>query len=360
MLELILDQDYKWDGVPADRSPYHNHGKTFNTSGAADGIEPGSGVITFPKPDSRVRIASSYAWNRLISLKIDIIAKLDPMARRTISLVEGDKSFQFGISEGALEASFENGTGNNRYIRAADTFSPDHNYHPIPANKWIKLGFYHDGFAKMRLFYDDELVAQTLIEGSIPPVQNFGVSVGNSLTADNRQFPGEIDRVQIWRLDPKTIKREFLGRPLNSKAAQCWQKLIETIVDSVRKDPENQRVAAHKMKTMNYNFIRSLYLLPDSDQAKLRFILTKFVKLWNSGNVDGVEMNQVLCDWIRTLGAYGIDPSKDPLYKEFESYLQSLHIDTCAVKECDPIIVNFFDLLRTARNSCHLNKGEVL
>ncbi len=50
MLELICHQSYTWNGVPADKSPYRNHGSGLNTDGAADGQEPGSGVINIPAP----------------------------------------------------------------------------------------------------------------------------------------------------------------------------------------------------------------------------------------------------------------------------------------------------------------------
>ena len=73
-------------------------------------------------------------------------------------------------------------------------------YHPVPANRWVTLGFHHDGFAKMRLFIDDELVGEAIVEGGIPPVQGLGVSIGNDVDQDDLQFPGEIDEVRIWRL----------------------------------------------------------------------------------------------------------------------------------------------------------------
>jgi hypothetical protein len=40
MLELICHQTYTWDGTPADKSPYRNHGTGLNTGGSPDGAEP--------------------------------------------------------------------------------------------------------------------------------------------------------------------------------------------------------------------------------------------------------------------------------------------------------------------------------
>ena len=101
MLELICHQHYTWDGVPADKSPYRNHGSGINTGGAADGAEPGSGVITFPQPHSRVRIATGPAWQPLTALKIEVLARVDPLAKRKPILVAGHGSFRFGLMEGA-------------------------------------------------------------------------------------------------------------------------------------------------------------------------------------------------------------------------------------------------------------------
>src|SRR5581483_5046058 len=191
MLKLICDQAYTWSGIPADKSPYRNHGTALNTVGSFDGVEPGSGTILFPHPNSRVRIAAGLGWQPLTALKIDVLARVNLMAQAVSVLVAGHGSFRFGLSEGALEAQFDNATGTHNYVRAADAFSPDHTYHPVPANKWVKLGFHHDGFARMRLFVEDELVGEAIVEGGVPSVQGLGVSIGNHVDQDGLQFPGE-------------------------------------------------------------------------------------------------------------------------------------------------------------------------
>lgn len=352
MLELICDQSYTWDGIPADKSPYRNHGRAIKTDGSYDGVEPGSGVIKFPHPDSRVRIDANHAWKSLTALKIEVVARVDPIARRSSILVAGHGSFQFGILEGALEARFNNATGSNNYIRAADAFSPDHEYHPVPANKWVKLSFHHDGFAKMRLFLDDELVGEAIIEGSIPPVQNLGVSIGNDVNQDGLQFPGEIDEVRIWRLDPKAMKREFLGRPYTKKAARCWQRQFEEIFDWMRKHPEQSLSLEQQISIEQNSFIRSLFLLPESEQAKLRAVLVAFGDLWFAGKIAGPEMEKVLCDWIALLRALGLDPGDGPASKALSAALAELKIDTYDVLKCDPKIAAFLELLRKAVENC--------
>ncbi len=352
MLELICDQAYTWAGVPADKTPYRNHGRAVNTDGAFDGAEPGSGTIKFPQANSRVQIDAGQAWQPLIALKIEVLAKVDPMAQRQSILVAGHESFRFGLLEGALEAQFNNATGSNNYVRSADAFSPDHKFHSVPANKWVKLGFYHDGFAKMRLFVDDELVGEAVIEGGIPPVQNLGVSIGNDVDQDGVQFPGEIDTVRIWRLDPKAMKREFLGRPYTHETAQCWQRHFEGINDWTKNNPEQRKALAQQISAAQNSFIRSLFLLPESEQAKLRAVLVMFSDLWFAGKIAGPEMEKVLCEWIALLRALGVDPGNDPAHNVLSATLTELKTDTYDVLKCDPEIVVFLNLLRKAVENC--------
>jgi hypothetical protein len=356
MLELICDQTYTWDGVPADKSPYRNHGSAINTDGAFDGAEPGSGMIKFPHPNSRVRIGPGPAWQRLIALKVEVLARVNPQAARLPVLVAGHGSFRFGLLEGALEARFDNATGTNNQVRSAEAFAPDRKRHAVPANKWVKLGFYHDGFAKMRLFIDGELVGEAIIEGGIPPVQGLGVSIGNDVAQDGLQFPGEIDEVRIWRLDPKAMKREFLGRPYTHKTARCWQKQFETILDWMKKNPEQLHSLAQQIGITENSFLRSLFLLPDSEQAKLRAVLVAFGDLWFEGKIAGPEMEKVLCHWIALLRALGIDPEGGAAGTALLAAIAELKIDPSDLLKCDPEVAAFLELQRKAVENCGRTK----
>src|SRR2546423_388211 len=96
MLELICQQRYRVAGVPTDLTPYRNHGTAIDAPGAP-GPHAGADVIRFPNPDSRVAIGLGKlgAWAPLQALKIEVVARLDPGAGRTLGLVEGAGSFFF-------------------------------------------------------------------------------------------------------------------------------------------------------------------------------------------------------------------------------------------------------------------------
>jgi hypothetical protein len=103
MLELILQQRYRVSGIPVDISPFRNHGTAFNTLGVA-GPASDHDVVQFPHPTSQVKIGlgTMGAWSPLVALKIEVVARVDPQAGRTLTLVEGDGSYRFGIFETAL------------------------------------------------------------------------------------------------------------------------------------------------------------------------------------------------------------------------------------------------------------------
>jgi hypothetical protein len=358
MLELICDQSYTWAGVPADKSPYDNNGTAINTGGSYDGVAPGSGTIAFPHPDSRVRIATGGPWHSLVALRIEVLARLDPHARRVSVIVAGDGSFRFGIMEGALEAQIQNATGSNNYVRSDASFSPDHMHHPVPNQKWVKLGFHHDGFAKMRLLIEGELVGEAVIEGGVPPVQTLGVSIGNAVEVDSYQFPGEIDELRIWRHDPKALKRELLGRPHTPKMAGCWQRLFEKVADWTKHHPEQSRALTNQLDAARDAFVRALYLLPDSDQAKLRAALLAIKKLWFAGEIDGPAMESALCDWIALLRSFDIEPVDDPSYHALNAEFAKVGIDGHDLLKCDLKIALFLERMRKAAETCGQKAGS--
>jgi hypothetical protein len=285
----------------------------------------------------------------LVVLKIEVLARVaDPLATLTQGLVVGHGSFRFGLNQGALEAGFENASGSNNYVRSADAFAPDGMYHPVPSNKWVKLGFYHDGFAKMRLFIEGQLVGEAIVDGGVPPVQGLGVSIGNAVDVDGQQFAGEIDELQIWRHDPKNMKREFLGRPYTNKTARCWEHFFRQILNWAKLNPETLKALSLQVADVQNSFIRALFLLPDSDQARVRAMLIRLDQLWFAGDIDGPEMETALRDWIVLLRSVGIDPFGEPTNPALAAAIAKVGIDGRDLLKCDPKIAKFLDLLRNA------------
>lgn len=353
MLELILDQRFTWNGLPADKSPYGNHGQGIDTGGGADGVEPGSGFITFPTPSSRIRVPIGKAWMPLTALKIELVARIDPQAKMMSSIVDGHNSFSFGILEGALEARFKNGSGTNNYIRSDTSFAPDRQYHPVIAGRWMRLGFYHDGISRMQLFLDGELVGDAKVDGAIRPVMSGGIAIGNDWSNDDKAFPGEIDEIKIWRLDPSTMRREFLGRPYTRKTARCWERLARRIRDWTAQYPEQARALSLQSGEIRRRKLQAFVDLPRDLQAKLRAINDDIIRLWVAGDLGTPDMAAALCAWVALLRDAGIDPENDPDMAALVSTVQSLNLaDPQDILKCDEQWRAFLDLWRQALDEC--------
>jgi hypothetical protein len=344
MLELICQQRYRAQGVPVDLSPYRNHGSATDTTTDVDSAL-GHDVIGFANPDSRVAIGLGTfgAWSPLISLKIEVVARLDPRASRRLSLVEGDGSFSFYVTEMAIAANVTAASGTSMYVRADEEYSPDGMLHPVPANTWATLGFYHDGFATMELAMNGVVVGRTTVTAGVPSVQGGGVMIGNT-AAGGLPLLGEIDEVRIWRLDPNAIRREFLCRHYNAKTAACWEAIARAVKAWAQAQPAEAAALAALIDGQIAGKVRELLGLPPAEQAQLRAILTHLAKLWCQGPIDGAQMRNVLRQWFAALAANGIAPSLDLTTGELQGLIDMATREGLTLN-CDPAAIRFLQLV---------------
>jgi hypothetical protein len=348
LLELICQQRYRVGGVPVDLTPYRNHG-VANDAPGVPGPDPARDVIEFPNLDSGVAIGLGKlgAWAPLRALKIEIVARLDPRAGRSLTLVEGDGSFIFDVSETALTASVNGPSGTTMYLRSADADAPDGKLHAVPTNKWTTLGFYHDGFAKMQVSIDGKLVGETSnVTGGVPPVQAGGVAIGNRL-AGGKPLLGMIDEVRIWRLDPNQMRREFLCRPYDAATARCWEAIFQAIRAWIARDPGQVKALLDLIDARLNSLVRGLFLLPAAEQAKMRAELQELTKLWCEGHIAGSRMRTALEHWLADLKRLGLDPTHDLPTAEIEALLAGLGADKLTL-DCDPAVIGFLRQMHKA------------
>src|SRR5262249_56998311 len=124
MLKLICDERFPVDGIPVDHSVFHNHGRRAGTTGVP-GTVAGKTAISFPATTSHVAIARDPypaarepQWAPLVALRIEVVAKVDPMAALMLTILEGDGSFRFGINQRALDAQFIGPPGTDTHVRS--------------------------------------------------------------------------------------------------------------------------------------------------------------------------------------------------------------------------------------------------
>jgi hypothetical protein len=349
MLELICQQRYRVGGVPTDITPYRNHGSAIDAPGLP-GPYRDKDVIRFPNPDSRVKIdlGTLGAWAPLQALKIEVVARLDPRAGRTLGLAAGDGSFFFFVGETALEAIVY-GPAGNMHIRCADADSPDGALHAVPANRWTTLAFYHDGFAKMRLAIDGKIVGTKVVAGGVPSVKAGGVAIGNAVGAGS-PLHGDIDEISFWRLDPNEMRREFLCREYDAKAAQCWAAIFRAIHAWAAAHPSQAKSLFGLIEQRMNEFIRALYLLPEKDQADMRAVLRDYARQWCKGPIDGHKMEKVLHRWVSELHRLKLDKVGTLDFGEISRLLSGFDLEKLNAK-CDPMAIAFLELLRKAHEA---------
>jgi hypothetical protein len=244
--------------------------------------------------------------------------------------------------ETALAANVTTASGTSMYVRADEEHAPDGQLHPVPANTWVTLGFYHDGFATMQLAMDGVVVGQTSVTAGVPSVQGGGVIIGN-ITASGQPLLGEIDEVRIWRLDPNAVRREFLCRHYDAKTAACWTAIARAVNAWAQAQPTQAAAIAALINAQIAGKIRAILQLPPSEQAKLRAILESYCKLWCSGPIDGTQMRNVLRQWFAALVANGIAPNLDLTTGELQGVIDAAKGLTL---DCDPGGIRFLQLIR--------------
>jgi hypothetical protein len=349
MFELISQERYREKATPVDVGPYHNHGTPFDTAVAA-GTVPGRAAVAFPNAGSRVSISpgDKGQWTPLVGLRIEVVAKLDPRAARMLTLLEGHGAFRFGVLETALEAMFQGPPGSGTYVRSADAFSPDGLLHAVPTNRWVTLGFNHDGYSRMQLLIDGSVVGEAAVSAGIPPVQSGGVSIGNKI-AGGQPLLGIVDEVRVWRLYPKEIRDEFWCRPYTAATAKCWEEFFKAVRSWAAAHPSDLNTLLGLLSVQLRAFVRALYLLPASEQAAIRAILNEYLRLWCEGRIDGHEMRSVLDRWVATLRSQGIDPALGALGSELQTLRQRSGLDpNLLALHCDPKLAAFLKHLEQA------------
>jgi len=101
-------------------------------------------------------------------------------------------------------------------VRLRDRTYASVEYSPDDASylqNWVHVAATYDGLGLLRLYWNGELVAETLAEGQGLGPGNRPIHIGDA-GPDWSRFDGEIDEVQIW---PRALAPEELARPLRPR-----------------------------------------------------------------------------------------------------------------------------------------------
>ncbi len=325
MWELICHHTYKWHGVATDLSVYDSHGQTQGLTAAdfrQDGAAAGSGAWQF-HPNSRVFIPTNPGWGPLVGLRVECTARLTSVASHRQMLIHAHKAFKVYAMDRYLFAAF----------RGRPAAYPDSEWdiagtykngvqvpgYRLPVNKWVRLLFVHDGLTQMSLFVDGEAVTSPHgVLSGIPGVGTKGICIGNSVEDGDQPFPGEIDEVKVWRLDPNRIRKQFLDRPVDKATADCWARHVQSLHDAFRRHPDCAKKLTAEIRDAMDRWLRAVVSQGPETRERFDDVRERYAALWREGKIDGPEMRKLLADWCAWLRLVGIDPCGDDEFQAFK------------------------------------------
>jgi hypothetical protein len=370
MYQLICHHTYKW-GMAIDLSPYRNDG--LGGSPFPHGASTDSGALRFATPDSRLRISRhtetgepKTCWDKLQALKIEALFRLDPGYPHRV-LISGHRSFAIMLGSGGFVwAGF---VGPNSLPAAAIPGPSIPMQAPweivasgpgvsIPTGKWVTLEFEHNGFSRMDLRLDGQLLGSNQAATSIPSIGPLGVAIGNG-NEDGGPWPlaGDLDEIKIWRRDPDAMKREFLGRPYTREAAQCWEEIGRAVIQAIESDPECMRQLLARLRLMFNNMMAALQKLDPKAQDELRALVDRYAALWFAGDLGSTAMAAVLGELQRFYQRFpGLDFARNSVFEDpFLGSECASRLRKAITLDCDPAIQAFLRLLKDSSDRTPAN-----
>jgi Concanavalin A-like lectin/glucanases superfamily len=302
--ELILYHTYTGTpGVISDQSPGRgSHGVAVNLPDGdffADGATAGSGAVAF-EPMSSIRVAASKSWSPIRGLRAEVLCECATDSVTT-TLIDGG-SFTFWARGPHFGAKFSSSPSHN--VRIDTHLNPIVPNFVLPQNRWMTLGFLHDGAGTMELYFDGTTVARVHTPlWPIDPVNS--VSIGNS-HPPSAAIDGSVDDVKIWRINPQRVDAEFLGRPVDAGVRQCLVDWTRAVGGALRADPQCARQVSDLLDRAVASISREALNHSGATRARFEDAAQEYRHLWSQGDLDKIV--PVLADLVSWLQMAGLDP----------------------------------------------------
>lgn len=310
MLELICHHQYQWGTIAADRSKWRSDGHAASVVPLSGGAG-----LHFPNAQSRIVIPRKQGdpWGAMRALRVEIVARRLPGAGAGHAggggtLVDADQSFRIGF-DGLHEIYIQ-------MLGRIETFRFDQ----MPAGSWISFYFMHDGVNQLYYGYSYNEVpgpgsgegsgSPFYVPGQVPPVGSDGVMIGNRIGAPAGYLNGSIQSVKIWRLDPDTMIKTFLGRPFTPSQLDCWIKFKQKIDEVFAQDPKCAAWLIGMVGQTRESFFQKLAQKTPEKAAEFQALCDEYQKLWAAGKVGSPEMKDVvkrLRDWLKDENLFSAD-----------------------------------------------------
>ncbi len=341
--ELICHHTYSGvPGVVVDRSPVGaSHGRAWNLNDSNfqdDGASIGSGCVNFGQNDSFIEVKTDNSvWHSLSGIKGEAVICLDEAKPgwKIIATSPNDGSFHFGVS-GDLSLHFWFHTLAGWGVISTKSNSTGPSQYQMPLGRWITLSFLHDGLGRREIHADGEIVASANHSELRPLAQMAigGLRIGRAEWGGH--FPGRIDDLKIWRVNPLFVEEQFLSRPVDSATADCWKRFFKEIEAAFQRHPQCAEELAHLLRSV-LDELTGLAIANDPE-AKLHLARSarEYDRLWRTGQVNSPKMVKVfseLIDWMRNAG---INVATTPTFlRLINSECLSLFLSEIKPPDCD-------------------------
>lgn len=300
MLKLLLDHDYDRPLPAVDRSQFSNHGRVIGAPFAVDGARPGSGALRFGTASSAVRVAWRPSWARLDALLVEAWIRVEPQGLRH-NIVEGDGSFALfvdadGTLVGSVLGTVDGASAPAWNIVSSGLHAPAGQPSRVPAGRWCKVTFHHDGLTRARLSIDGRLVAaRGDYRSRVVGVEAAGVVIGNWTLADRYAFSGAIDRVRVWGRDELAPVDQLTARPVAPAARDRWDELWSCLAASLAPDHRPQlAVIGRTWEELVRRLVRAVHATGDAERSELRWIIDTYRENWLANTIDDVSQSEAV------------------------------------------------------------------
>lgn len=331
MWQLICDHRYQWADIAADRSPWGSNGISSGVTPLAD-----VSALRFSSAASQIAIPRrpSDPWGSLDAIGVEVTARF--LAQASGTLIDADHSFRVSSDNGDLT-----GDVSGRSLSIS-----------IPADRWVRLTFRHDGFNALAVGYSTlgpgpgsaGGTATRIPHGLVPPVGAKGILIGNRIGASARHMRGDIASVRVWRRDPASMAMQFLARPLDSALAACWAQFLRELNRALRDNPKCAEWIAQLISGLQRNFLDKLAQKSDDKITEFREMCRQYRDLWFGGHVDSPQMQALLARMRNWLAAENLISNADLLELFGDPCLATL-TDALPSLECDPQLKRLIEVL---------------
>jgi len=337
MWELICHHQYAWGSIAADRSKWRSDGHAASVVPL-----PGEAGLRFPTRQSRVVIPrrSADAWGSMRAVRVEVVASRPQGAGAGHlggggTLIDADQCFRLSF-DGLHEIIIQ-------ILGQTASFRFD----SLPAGNWVRIYFLHDGVNQLHYGWSYTLASGLgegggggspfFVPGQVPAVGPEGVLIGNRIGVPAGYLNGNIQSVKIWRLDPQTMIKTFLGRPFTPSQLDCWIKFKKKLDEAAAQNPECAAWLGQTLGQIKQDFLQRLSQKTPEKVAEFRAMCEAYQKLWAAGKVGSPEMKALvvrLRDWLKTEHLFSADDPdlqgtlSNPCIRNFTAAVGGI--------ECDP------------------------